>query len=64
MDRYEQWPADPRSLDPEYAQRWLQGDWIHMNQREQEEFLRYYGTRRQRRAIKKLWRERNRARQG
>jgi hypothetical protein len=52
MARYEQYPEDPRLADPEYAKRSLAGDWIYMNQREEEEYVLAFGSRKERKAIK------------
>ncbi|MCV7218516.1 hypothetical protein H7J51_24970 [Mycobacterium crocinum] len=52
MTRYEQYPEDPRLADPEYAERALRGDWTFMSQREEEEFLSAFGSRKERKAIK------------
>jgi hypothetical protein len=38
--------------NPEYAKKWQKGEWIYMNQHEQEEFLLIYGSRKERKAIK------------
>ena len=45
--------------DPEYGKKWLKGEWIYMNQHEQEEYLLIYGSRKERKAIK----ERRKARE-
>jgi hypothetical protein len=50
--RYEQYPENPEFADPEYPNKWLEGEWHYMSQQEQEEFFRVYGTRKQRKAIK------------
>lgn len=51
--QYEQHPTDPKMANPEYAQKWQKGQWIYMNQHEQEEFLLIYGSRKERKSIKK-----------
>jgi hypothetical protein len=51
--------GDKRMDDPEYAKKWVRGEWIYMNSEEQEEFLLIYGSRKQRKAIK----ERRKARE-
>jgi hypothetical protein len=53
---------DPRMADPEYAQKWLRGEWTYMNEKEQEELLLIYGTRKQRKAVKQRQRAREQAR--
>ena len=50
--RYEQQPENPRFADPEYAEKWLQGEWTYMSEREQEELLLLYGPRKLRKAIR------------
>jgi hypothetical protein len=40
----EQHPENPNFADPDYAEKWLRGEWIYMNQKEQEEYLLIYGT--------------------
>jgi hypothetical protein len=52
MDRYEQYPEDSRLADPDYARRSLCGDWIYMNQREEEDFILAFGSRKERKEIK------------
>ena len=57
--RYERYPENPEFADPEYPNKWLEGEWHYMSQQEQEEFFRVYGTRKQRKAIE----ERHKARE-
>jgi predicted Fe-S protein YdhL (DUF1289 family) len=52
---------DPRMADPEYAKKWLKGEWIYMNETEQEELLLIYGTRKQRKAVKERQKAREQA---
>jgi len=59
MDRYEQYPENPKFADPEYGKKWLRGEFVDMNQKEQEELLLHYGSRKERKAIK----ERRKARE-
>jgi hypothetical protein len=61
MARYEQYPENPKFADPEYGQTWLRGEFVDMNQKEQEELLLLYGSRKERRAIKERRKARERA---
>jgi len=49
--RYEQYPENPHFADAEYAKKWVKGEWIYMNDKEQEEFL-LYGPKKVRKAIR------------
>jgi hypothetical protein len=51
-DALEQFPEDPKLADREFAEKWLRGEWIYMNQKEQDEYILLYGTRKQRKAVK------------
>jgi hypothetical protein len=59
--RYEQYPENPHFADPEYAKKWVKGEWIYMNDKEQEEFLLLYGPKKVRKAIKERQKVREQA---
>src|SRR5262245_57401880 len=49
---YGQYPENPKFADPAYTEKWLNGEWVYMNDKEQEELLLHYGPRKLRKAIK------------
>ena len=61
--RYEQYPDDNRMRDPEFAKKWRDGYFAYMSEREEEEWLLSFGTRKERKAIKARRKAREQAKQ-
>jgi hypothetical protein len=61
MSRHEQYLQDARLADPQYAARFLRCESIYMNQREEEEYLLAFGSRKERKAINESLKTREQA---